>query len=175
MRKTLVTLAAISIMAAGCKTIDDSILFTIKEGRQNAAFRLFTEVVNSDCLNFEFYVHKSWLCDESNGWNYLIGLSQSSLNHERNSGRLAWRCNVGKIILAAYFHLNGKVTWIELGEFEPEHSYSGSIEFCCNACVISAGDEVVSLNGFITPQKAYLCAPATRKPAPHPMYFYFKF
>lgn len=170
------TLAAISLIAVGCKTINDSILFTIKEGRNNTSGRLFPELINSDCINFEFYIHKSWLCDnESNGWNYLIGLSQSWLNHERNSGRLAWRCKDGKIILAAYFHLNGKVTWIELGEFEPECSYSGSIKFCCDACVINAGSEVVSLNGFNSTKKAYLGAPAVRDPAPHPMYFYFKF
>lgn len=82
------TLAAISLIAVGCKTINDSILFTIKEGRNNTSGRLFPELINSDCINFEFYIHKSWLCDnESNGWNYRDAPMKSA-----DDRKLFYRC-----------------------------------------------------------------------------------
>lgn len=166
-----------ALLATGCEKLPDEAMYTIRQGQHYATSRPLIQV-KSNRIDFTFYIHQSWLHEPQYdaGWSKLIGLSNGLDVHE-NSGRLAWRCINGKIHLAAYYYLLGKVSWIELGEYEAGRTYQGCVSFGNSACYISAGDKTVVLRGYDVKKTSWLCHPyfGGRLPAPHTMTFYFNF
>lgn len=166
-----------SLFATGCEKLPDEAMYTIRQGQHYATTRPIIKI-ESNRIDFTFHIHKSWLHEPQYdvGWSKLMGLS-NGLNVHENSGRLAWRCIDGKIHLAAYFYIDGKVSWIEMGEYEVGRTYSGYVDFSNSACHIGAGNETVVLRGYDVKNKSWLCHPyfGGTLPAPHNMVFYFNF
>lgn len=178
MKKLKVTIIALMLLITGCEKLEDEMLYIIKQGEHYANKRPVVHIKHNR-IDFNIYIHPSWVHEAQYdvGWSKLTGLSQG-INVHQNSGRLAWRCVNGQIIMAAYFYCNGKCSWIEFpGTYEVGKNYAGYVHFGNNACHIGAGNASVSLPGYKNNNGSWLCHPyfGGRLPAPHIMYFYFHF
>lgn len=92
--------------------------YTIKEGKHYCKGLHFG--VTSTVQKFKFRFNTNCLYDETQvipGWNKLYGWA--SLNNHKNSVRLAWRCEKGKLIVGYYCYVKGVRIDGDLIEVEP--------------------------------------------------------
>jgi hypothetical protein len=91
-------------MMHACTTDEDFRVFVILKGDHFSSGR---GLVFSNTMYFRVYIDSSWVYEGENHWNKLIGLSDA-IDHHRNSNRLAWRCENGKIRFAHYCYQDGQ-------------------------------------------------------------------
>ena len=163
----------IILLLTGCSIPDGDMTYVINQGNNHSNG---AKVYNSDNITFRVYIDQSWLYDNDNHWNKLIGFSESVSPHD-NSLRIGWRCTDGKIVFGLYAYVDGDPvrirgqreynpgTWVEGSVFKSYNTYHviiGGEHFHTKA----AGDKTVST---LYP---YFGGEDT---APHNMRFHFRF
>jgi hypothetical protein len=175
----------ILILLASCSKFEDEMQFRIKAGKHYADNRSAVKV-NSNRIDFEFYVHPSWRYEPGHdvGWSKMIGLSHGihvffshGISPHPNSARIAWRCRNGEIHLAGYYYINHIKHIHEHGKVEYYKWYQGSIEFDHDRYTVTVNGVTSFNDKYRDTNATWLLFPyfGGELPAQHDTYFYFRF
>jgi len=123
--------------------------YNIKRGKHFANFtlnRLFPFTGKSLKGNVRF----SYNClspEVIPGWNKLTGIS--SLKIHNNSGRLVWRAQKGKIMIAGYVYKDGRRNEMLITSLLPDIFYPYSVEYKKGVWVFSINGTTVMMPGAL--------------------------